>query len=141
MAMIRCALWEVHVEEEMFAECGDEYYIEDVEDQSVEQECPLGEGLGEADVEHKVEALEEALVAETLSTGTQPTWATRMLNHSPGTLRIWGNLNHKNLFHWENLMPMFHDIVNLKRNSTVASCSFIYGASCRSVFQGPRRSV
>ena len=39
--------------------------------------------LVEAEVEHKVE--EEALVAETLLTGTQPTWAAMMLNHSLGT--------------------------------------------------------
>ena len=57
---------------------------EDVEDESFEQEGPLGEGLGEAEVEHKVE--EGALVAETLLSGTQAAWATRMLNHSPGTL-------------------------------------------------------
>ena len=67
--MIRCAFLEVHVEEEMFAEFGDEDDIEDVEDDSFEQEGPLGEGLGEAEVEHKVE--EEALVAETLLTATQ----------------------------------------------------------------------
>ena len=38
MAMIRCAFLEVHVEEEMFAEFGDEddIYIEDVEFESVE---------------------------------------------------------------------------------------------------------
>ena len=84
MAMIRCAFLEVHVEEEMFAEFEDEDGIEDVEDEYVEQEGPLGEGLGEAEVEHKVE--EEALVAETLLTGTQPAWAAMMLNHSPGTL-------------------------------------------------------
>ena len=84
MAMIRCAFLEVQVEEEMFAEFGDENHIEDAEDESVEQECLLGEELGEAEVEHKVE--EEALVAETLLTGTQPAWATMMLNHSPGTL-------------------------------------------------------
>ena len=65
---IRCAFMEVHVEEEMFAEFGDEDDIEDVEDESFEQEGPLGEGLGEAEVEHKVE--EEASVAETLLTGT-----------------------------------------------------------------------
>ena len=53
--MIRCAFLEVHVEEEMFAEFGDEDDIEDVEDESFEQEGPLGEGLGEAEVEHKVE--------------------------------------------------------------------------------------
>ena len=35
-------------------------------------------------MELKVE--EEALVAETLWTGTQPTRAAMMLNHSPGTL-------------------------------------------------------
>ena len=35
--------------------------LEDVEDESVEQEGPLGERLGEAEVEHKVE--EDALVA------------------------------------------------------------------------------
>ena len=68
----------------MFAEFGDENDVEDVEDESVEQEGPLGEGLGEAEVEHKVE--EEALVVETLLTGTQAAWATMMLNHSPGTL-------------------------------------------------------
>ena len=84
MAMIRCAFLEVHMEEEMFAEFGDDDDIEDVEDESVEQEGPLGEGLGEAEVEKKVE--EEALVAETLLTVTQPVWATMMLNHSPGTL-------------------------------------------------------
>ena len=82
--MIRCAFLEVHVEEEMFAEFRDEDDIEDVEDEFFEQEGPLGEGLGEAKVEHKVE--EEALVAETLLTGTQAEWATMMLNHSPGTL-------------------------------------------------------
>ena len=56
----------------MFAEFGDDDDVDDVEDESVEQEGPLGEGLqlGEAEVEHKVE--EEALVAETLLTGTQP---------------------------------------------------------------------
>ena len=84
--MIRCAFLEVHVEEEMFAEFGDEDDIEDVEDESFEQEGPLGEGLGEAEVEHKVE--EEGLVAETLLTGTQAALATMMLNHSPGTLWI-----------------------------------------------------
>ena len=77
MAMIRRAFLEVHVEEELLAEFGDEDDIEDVEDESVEQEGPLGEGLGEAEVEQKVE--EEALVAETLLTGTQPAWATMML--------------------------------------------------------------
>ena len=86
MAMIRCAFLEVHVEEEMFVEFGDEDDLEDVEDESVEQEGPLGEGLGKAEVEHKVEV--KALVAETLLTGTQPAWATMMLNHSPGTLWI-----------------------------------------------------
>ena len=84
--MIGCAFLEVHVEEEMFAELGDEDDIGDVEDVSFEQEGPLGEGLGEAEVEHKVE--EEALVAETLLTGTQAAWTTMMLNHSPGTLWI-----------------------------------------------------
>ena len=82
--MIMCAFLEVHVEEEMFPEFGDEDDIEGVEDESFEQEGPLGEGLGEAEVEHKVE--EEALVAETLLTGTQAAWAKMMLNHSPGTL-------------------------------------------------------
>ena len=84
MAMIRCAFLEVHVEEEMFAEFGDEDDIEDVEDESIAQAGPLGEGLVGAEVEHQVE--EEALVAETMLTGTQPAWATMMLNHSPGTL-------------------------------------------------------
>ena len=46
--MIRCALLEVHQDEKMFAEFGDEDDIQDVEDESVEQEGPLGEGLGEA---------------------------------------------------------------------------------------------
>ena len=82
--MIRCAFLEVHVEEEMSAEFGDEDDIEDVEDESFEQEGRFGERLGEAEVEHKVE--EEALVAETLLTGTQAALATMMLNHSPGTL-------------------------------------------------------
>ena len=68
------------MEEEMFAEFGGEDDIEDVDDESVEQEGLLGEGLGEAEVE------EEALVAETPLTGTQPVWATMMLNHSPGML-------------------------------------------------------
>ena len=86
MAMIRCAFLEVHVEEEMLAEFGDEDDIEDVEDESVEEEGPLREGLGEAEVEHKVE--EEAWVAETLLTGTQSAWATMKLNHLPGTLLI-----------------------------------------------------
>ena len=104
MAMIRCVFLEVHVE-----------------DESVEQEGPLGEALGEADVEHKVE--EEALVADTLLTGTQPAWATMVLKDSPGMLWILENLNHENLFHWENLMPISHDIVNLKGNSTCSSCS------------------
>ena len=78
IAMIRCAFLEVHVEEELFAEFGDEADIEDVEDESVEQEGPLGEGLGEAEVKHKVE--EEALVAETLlmgmseRLGSRPAW-------------------------------------------------------------------
>ena len=84
--MIRCAFLEVRVEEEMFAEFGDEDDIEDVEYESFEQEGPLGKGLGEAEVEHKVE--KDALVAETLLTGTQAAWATMMLNHSPGTLWI-----------------------------------------------------
>ena len=72
---IRCAFLEVQVEEEMFAKFGEEDDIEDVEDESFEQEGLLGDGLGEAAVEHKVE--EEALVAETL-----------LLNHSPGALLI-----------------------------------------------------
>ena len=84
MVMIRLAFLEVHVEDEMFAEFGDEDDIENVENQSAEQEGPLGEGLGEAEVEHKVE--EEALVAATLLTETQAAWATMTLNHSPGTL-------------------------------------------------------
>ena len=79
IAMIRCVFLEVHVEEEMFAEFGEEHDIEDFEDESVTQ----AGRLGEPEVEHKVE--EEALVAETLLTGTQPAWATMMLNHSPGT--------------------------------------------------------
>ena len=68
-----------------------------MEDESFEQEGPLGEGLGEAELEHKVE--EEALVAETLLTRTPAAWATMMLNHSPRTLSIKENLNHENLFH------------------------------------------
>ena len=79
MAMIRCAFVEVHVEGEMFTKFGDVDVIRNVGNESVEQEGPLGEGLVEAEVE------EEALVAETLLTGTQPTWAAMMLNHSPGT--------------------------------------------------------
>ena len=55
-----------------------------MKDESVEQEDPLGEGLGEAEVEHKVE--KEALVAATLLTGMQAARATMMLDHSPGTL-------------------------------------------------------
>ena len=38
--MIRCAFLEVHAEEEMFAEFGDEDSIEDVVDKSFEQEGP-----------------------------------------------------------------------------------------------------
>ena len=64
IAMIRCAFVEVHVEEEMFVEFGDLDVIQDMENESVEQEGPLREGLVEAEVEHNVE--EEALVAETL---------------------------------------------------------------------------
>ena len=45
--MIRCAFLEVHVEEEMFAEFGHEDDIKDVEDESFEQEGPLGEGLAQ----------------------------------------------------------------------------------------------
>ena len=44
MAMIRGAFLEVNVQEEMFAEFGDEEDIEDVEDESAGQEGPLGEG-------------------------------------------------------------------------------------------------
>ena len=122
MAIIRCAFLRVHVEEEMFAQfAGDEDDIENMEDESVEQEGPLGEGLGEAEVKHKVE--EEALVAETLLTWTQGALATMLLNHSPGTLWILENVNLENLFHWENLMPISHDIVNLKGHSTFSSCS------------------
>ena len=106
--MIRCAFLEVDVEEEKFAEFGDVDSIEDVGDESVQQEGPLGEGLVEAEVEHKVE--EEALVTETLLTGTQPTWAAMMLNPSPGTLWILENLNHENLFYWKSLAPISHDI-------------------------------
>ena len=91
------AFLEVHVEEDMFAEFGhgDMDSIEDVGDESVQQEGPLGEGLVEAEVE------EEPLVAdrETLMTGTQATWAAMMLNHSLGTLWILENLNHENLFY------------------------------------------
>ena len=83
MAMIRCAFVEVHVEEEMFVEFGDVDVIEDVGNESVDQEGPLGEGLVAAEVE------EEALVAETLLTGTQPTWAAMMLNDSPGRCESW----------------------------------------------------
>ena len=119
MAIIMCAFLKVHVEEETLVQFGDEVGIENMEDESVEQEGPLGEGLGEAEVEHKVE--EEALVAETLLTGTQGALATMMLSHSPGTLWILENVNHENLFCWENLMPISHDIVILKGHST--SCS------------------
>ena len=115
MAMIRCVYLEVHVEEEIFAEFGVDDSIEDVGDESIEQEGSLGEGFVEAEVEHQVE--EEALVAETLLTGTQPMLAGMMLNHSPRTLWIFENLNHENLFHWESLVPISHDIVNLKGNS------------------------
>ena len=38
--MIRCAFLEVHVEEEMFAEFGDEDDIEDVEDESFDESFP-----------------------------------------------------------------------------------------------------
>ena len=51
----------------------------------------------EAEVEHKLE--EEALVAETLLAGTQPTWTAMMLNHSPGTLSILEKVNDENLFY------------------------------------------
>ena len=84
MALIRCAFLEVYVEEGMFAEFGDVDGIEDVGDESVEHEGPLGERLVETEVEHKLE--EEALVAEMLLMGNQPTWAAMMVNHSPWTL-------------------------------------------------------
>ena len=57
--------------------------MEGMGDESVEQKGSFGEELVEAEVEHKVD--EEALVTKTLLTGTQPTWAAMMLNHSPGT--------------------------------------------------------
>ena len=83
--MIRCAFLEVRVEEEMFAEFGDEDDIEDVEDESFEQEGPLGEGVGRGRGRAQGRG-RGALDAETLLTGTQAAWATMMLNHSPGTL-------------------------------------------------------
>ena len=55
MTMSKCAFLEVHVKEERLAESQNGNDIEDVEDESVEQEGPLGEALGEAEVEHKVE--------------------------------------------------------------------------------------
>ena len=67
IAMTRCAIFELHVVEEIFAEFGDEDDLENAEDESVEQEGPLGEGFGEAEVKHKIE--EKAWVAETLLTG------------------------------------------------------------------------
>ena len=54
----------------MFAEFGYVDGIDEVGDESVERVGPLGEGLVEAEVQHKIE--EEALDTETL-TGTQPT--------------------------------------------------------------------
>ena len=45
-AMIRCAFLEVHVEEEMFAEFGDLDSVENVGDESFQQEGPLGAGRG-----------------------------------------------------------------------------------------------
>ena len=74
-------------------EFGDVDGIEDVGDESVEQEG----FLGEANAEHKVE--EEALVAETLSTKTQhgqQLCSTTHLRHCAGIL---DNLNCENLFH------------------------------------------
>ena len=59
--MIRCSFVEVHLEEEMFVEFGDVNSIEDVGDESVQQEGPLGKGLVQAEVKHKVE--KDALVA------------------------------------------------------------------------------
>ena len=44
MVMIRCAFVEVHVEEEMFAEFGDEDDIEDVEDESFEKKVRWEKG-------------------------------------------------------------------------------------------------
>ena len=119
-AIIRCAFLEVHLEEEMFAEFGDEDDLEGVEDESVEQEGALWEGLGEEEVEQKVE--EDALVAETLLTGTQPALA---FNNDAQPL-TWDVVipgeseprESSRLFHWENSMPISHDIVNLKGNST-----------------------
>ena len=135
--MIRCAFLEVHVEEEMFAEFGDEDDIEDVEDESFEQEGPLGEGLGEAEVEHKVE--EEALVAETLLTGTQAAWqqwcSTTHLGRCESR-RIWTLRIYSTERTW---CPFPHDIVNLKGNSTFQAV--LSGTSSWSVFQGLRRSV
>ena len=59
------------MEEEMFVEFRDMDAIKDAGErgESVEHEGLFGEGLMEAEVEHKVE--EEALVEETLSTGSQ----------------------------------------------------------------------
>ena len=57
VAMIRCAFLGVHMEEDVFAEFGDVAdSIENVGDEFIEQEGPLarGEGLVEAEVEHKV---------------------------------------------------------------------------------------
>ena len=83
-AMLGCAFLEVHIEENMFTKFGDVDSIENVLDESVEQEGPLGEPEDEDKVEHKV--VEEALVVETLLTGPLPTWTAAMFNHSPGTL-------------------------------------------------------
>ena len=94
---------------------GDEDDIEDVEDESFEQEGPLEEGLGEAEVEHKVE--EEALVAETLLTGTQAVWATKWCSTTHlarcESRRIWTTRISSTERTW---CPFPHDIVNLKGN-------------------------
>ena len=109
---------------------------QDVGDESVEQEGLLGEGLADAEVEHKI--VEEALVAETLLMGTQPTWAATTLNHSPGTLWILENLNDENLFHWDGLVPITHDIVNLKGNSIFSSSNW---NKLLKLLQGPQRNM
>ena len=77
--MLTCACLEVHVEEKMFVDFGDMNCLDDVRNESVEQEKLQGKELVEAEVE------KGAFVAERLSMGTQPTLAEMMLNDSPWT--------------------------------------------------------
>ena len=59
-----------------------------------------------------VEAEVVVVVAEMLSTGTQTTRTTMLVNHSPGKMRIWRHQNHATFFHYESLVPISQKIFN-----------------------------